>query len=159
MRSVSLGIARPSPAERPPSGSGEAHHTSITPHSPISLSPSSSVCMCVYTYVSVCVCVCVHVWQSCEKRREWADTGRRLHIFSKLQYPNCKVSLIYLLSVLRVGECAYWKLHRRETTRSARSQQSLRNSDVHHFIYTSCFLSSLKMKVNIDENHSDLNNH
>ena len=46
---------RPSPAERPPSGSGEAHHT------PISLSPSSCVCMCVY--VSVCVCQYVHIVQ------------------------------------------------------------------------------------------------
>ena len=43
----------------------------------------------------------------------------------------------------RVGECAYWKLHRGETT--TRSQQSLssdfactnlyENGDVHHFIY------------------------
>ena len=82
-------------AERPPSGNGEAHHISITPHSAISLSPSSCVCMCVYSCVSMCVCV--HVWQSCEKRREWADTGKRLHILSKLQYPNCKVSLIYFV--------------------------------------------------------------
>ena len=48
---------------------------------PCSLSPSSApscVCMCVLH-----VSVWVHVWQSCEKRREWADTGKRL-IFSVL---------------------------------------------------------------------------
>ena len=47
-------------AERPPSGNGEAHHISITPHSAISLSPSSCVCMCVYSCVSMCVCVCMY---------------------------------------------------------------------------------------------------
>ena len=40
-------------------GSREAHHNSITPCSPISLSPSSALCVHVCTCVSMSVCACM----------------------------------------------------------------------------------------------------
>ena len=75
------------------------------------------MCVCVCVCVRACVCMCGKiVRKEGNGQTQGRDQQTTVHkLFCRLSVLHCE----------RVGECAYWKLHRHETTRSARSQQSL----------------------------------
>ena len=78
----------------------------ITPHSPISLSPSSCVCMCVYSYVSVCVRVCM-----CGKVVRKEGNGQTQGRDSQTTVPKlqskpdlfCRLSVVYYTALRASG--------------------------------------------------------
>ena len=100
----------------------------------------------------MCVCMCGKLVrkEGMGRHREETPYSQQIAVPKLQSKPDlfCRLSVFLIFIILhceQVGECASWKLHRRETT--TRSQQSL-SSDfactnlymktvmyIHHFIY------------------------